>query len=153
MEGVRSNRVTTPPDDGQTLRRLPKVPAQVRCGLSRRQRLLSPRLFEEAFASGHQWPTRTLVLWIRTTPDTSRRLGVVASKRTFRRAVDRNRARRLLREAFRLHRNRLPEQVDVVLLARHRILKARRQDVERDLIQSFEAAHLVARMETSQWQG
>jgi len=50
------------------------------------------------------------------------RCGVIASKRTFRRAVDRNRAKRLLREAFRLDRESLPCACDLVLVARKWIL-------------------------------
>ena len=62
-----------------------------------------------------------MVLWHRTGEDADLRLGVVASKRTFRRAVDRNRAKRLLREVFRLNRHRFTGAVDVVLVARARI--------------------------------
>jgi len=100
-------------------------------------------LFEEAFADGKQWPTRTLVMWVRRAPDACRRVGVVASKRTFRRAVDRNRARRLLREAFRLNRYQLDPGVDVVLLARRRILSVKRADVEQDLGRSCRDAAIL----------
>jgi ribonuclease P protein component len=42
------------------------------------------------------------------------RIGIIASRRVARRAVDRNRAKRLVREAFRKIRNRLTG-VDVVV--------------------------------------
>ncbi len=60
------------------------------------------------------------------------RCGVIASKRTFRRAVDRNRAKRLLREAFRLERGDLPFVCDVVLIGRRRILECRIASVRED---------------------
>jgi ribonuclease P protein component len=100
-------------------------------------------LFKEAFDGGPQWPGRTLVMWLRRADDASCRLGVVASKRTFHDAVQRNRARRLLREAFRLNRHRLAAGADVVLLARRRILDAKRQDVERDLLHVCRMAGLL----------
>jgi len=122
-------------------------------GLSRRQRLLSPHLFEEAFADGKQWPTRTLVMWIRRAPDACGRVGVVASKRTFRRAVDRNRARRLLREAFRLNRYLLDPGVDVVLLARRRILSVKQAAVEQDLGKSCRDAAILRSREEGACRG
>jgi ribonuclease P protein component len=42
------------------------------------------------------------------------RLGLVVGKRALRRAVDRNRARRVLRETFRTLREELPE-MDIVV--------------------------------------
>jgi len=42
------------------------------------------------------------------------RLGLVVGKRVLRRAVDRNRARRVLRETFRTQREELPE-MDIVV--------------------------------------
>ncbi len=50
-----------------------------------------------------------------------RRVGVIASRRIGG-AVQRNRAKRLLREAFRLHQGQLPESIDFVLIARRAIL-------------------------------
>ena len=107
-------------------------PARARFG--RDCRLVRGDAFREAFDQSDGRRTRTFVLWVRRAPDAARRLGVVASKRTFRHAVDRNRARRLLRESFRLHRHLLAEGVDLVLLARHRILDGKRAEVDRDLL-------------------
>ncbi|MBV1790373.1 ribonuclease P protein component [Marinobacterium sp. D7] len=45
------------------------------------------------------------------------RIGFVISKKNIRRAVKRNRVRRIIRESFRLHQHQLPN-VDIVILAR-----------------------------------
>lgn len=98
-----------------------------------RSRRMWPALYRDAFARERSIPGRFLVLWLRAAPDADRRLGVVTSRRTLPSAVARNRARRLLREAFRLNRAHLQPDVDVLLLARGRIEQAKRQDVEEDL--------------------
>lgn len=85
-----------------------------------------------------------MVLWIRRMPDAGRRLGVVASKRTFHLATERNRAKRLLREAFRLQRHRLAEDVDVVLLGRRSLLRAKRQEAEQDLLRLWRKTGILA---------
>jgi len=97
-----------------------------------RSRRMWPALYREAFARERSVPGRFLVLWLRFAPDADRRLGVVTSRRTLPSAVSRNRARRLLREAFRLNRAHLQPDVDVLLLARGRIEHVKRQDVEAD---------------------
>jgi ribonuclease P protein component len=75
-----------------------------------------------------------MVLWFRPGPGASLRLGVVASKRIFPRAVDRARAKRLLREAYRLNRTRLHGKYDVVLVARRAILDAASGAIGRELL-------------------
>ena len=72
------------------------------------------------------------MLWLRVAPDAARRVGVVTSRRTLRTAVARNRARRLLRETFRLQRVHLRPDADVVLVARGRIADVRRPAVDDD---------------------
>lgn len=100
-------------------------------GLPRSRRMV-PALYRDAFAQERSFPGRLLVLFLRVAPDADRRLGVVTSRRTLPAAVDRNRARRLLRETFRLHRSHLRPDVDVLLLARGRIERVQRQDVDAD---------------------
>lgn len=111
--------------------------------LSRQQRLRESKCFREAFESKRSYAGRYLVLWLRPGEGASLRLGVVASKRTFRRAVDRARAKRLLREAFRLNRGRLDGAYDVVLVARRRILEVKRPAVDRDLMIAAQRAGIA----------
>ncbi len=117
------------------------LPSRGRFG--REARLVRESDFQEAFDAGESVPGRTLVLWVRRQPDAARRLGVVASKRTFHHAVERNRAKRLLRESFRLHRHCIAEGVDLVLLARRRILDGGRAEVDRDLLAALRKKGLL----------
>ncbi len=88
--------------------------------------------YKAVFAEKTSFYGQTLVIWVAITPDAGRRAGVVVSKRTFRRAVDRNRAKRLMREAFRLSRHRLKPDVALILIARGGIAGKRCQDVKID---------------------
>jgi len=72
-------------------------------------------------------------------------LGVVAGKRSFRKAVERSRAKRLLRESYRLNRFRFHGKHDVVLVARRAIMKASRKDVDRELLKLAEKNGLLTR--------
>lgn len=87
-------------------------------------RLCLSRDFKRVFECKRSIVGKTMVIWVGAGEGISSRMGVVASKRTFRRAVDRNRAKRLIREAFRLERHELTGVSDLVIVARHRILEA-----------------------------
>jgi ribonuclease P protein component len=69
------------------------------------------------------------------------RMGVVAS-RVVGDAVRRNRAKRRLREAWRLNRHRWKANVDVVLVSRRAILTAVWEDVVADLLKLARKAGL-----------
>ena len=71
------------------------------------------------------------------------RLGVITSRKLGD-AVVRNRARRLLREAFRMHQHELAVPVDLVLVARASIVGRHFADVERDFLTALRRARLLA---------
>lgn len=106
----------------------PKRPAQ---RLGRRQRLRSPRLFDEAYAQGRKFVGRYMLLFLRTGDDAAFRLGVVTGRKIGG-AVVRVRARRRLRELFRTHRARLRGAYDVVLIARAGTAGAAWEDLSKD---------------------
>jgi len=101
--------------------------------ISKKQRLIKASLFREAFAQKKRFVGRYMVLWLRAGEGASRRLGVISSKKVSKRAVDRNLARRRLREAFRLLREELHGDVDIVIIARRNILGATQAGVEAEL--------------------
>lgn len=103
-------------------------------GLSCDRRIALSSEFKEAFDSGVSLVGKFMVIWPRKADNANSRLGVIASKRTFAKAVSRNRAKRMIREAFRLNRHRLRKGYDFVIVARRKILKATLEEVEKDLL-------------------
>ena len=100
--------------------------------LSRHQRLTRRLQFEWTYAQRQRFAGRFMVLWCYTGKDAALRLGVVASRRIGP-AVMRNRAKRRLREAFRLNRPGFQGRMDVVLVARPAVVKAAWNDLVQEL--------------------
>jgi ribonuclease P protein component len=90
-------------------------------GLPKRRRLATQRHFRAVYQQGRraggEW--LTVVVRRRRDGDGDARVGVSVSK-DHGGAVRRNKLKRLLREAFRLERQRLPAAIDVVLIPRQR---------------------------------
>lgn len=87
-------------------------------GFSRRLRLLTGGDFKYVFDGAvFKVSEQSLLILSRPNGLEHPRLGFVISKKNIRRAVKRNRVRRIIRESFRLHQHELPN-VDIVILAR-----------------------------------
>jgi len=78
--------------------------------------------------------------------DLPSRFGVVTSKKVGE-AVGRSRARRLLRESFRLHQHELGRPVDLVLVARPSIAGKTFAEVERDFLYVLQQGKVLKQTE------
>ena len=80
--------------------------------------------------------------WQRLPDGAKPKLGVVTSKKIGG-AVQRNRARRLLRESFRQHQYELAQPVEIILIARNSIAGRALAEVEKDYLTALRRAGLL----------
>lgn len=88
-----------------------------RLRLGPRHRIRRPGDFEAARREGRRTDAGILVLLVRPNAGATTRIGISIGRRVGG-AVQRNRIKRLLREAFRLERPSLPAGLDLVVLVR-----------------------------------
>ena len=118
-------------------------PAPRRLQFCRSARIKQGRDFRRVRERGERLTCGCLIAnWQRLPTETASRLGVITGSRIGG-AVVRNRARRLLRELFRLHQNDLSGPVDLVLVARQSIAGKKLAEVERDFLTALRKARLL----------
>ena len=99
--------------------------------------------YERVYEEGEPYRASLLVLFVLRSLDLERKAGFVAGRRVGG-AVARNRAKRLMREAYRRNKARLPESgAHLVLVARAGCGEAAYADVESTMVRLFERAGLV----------
>ena len=114
-----------------------------RLRFARTARIKQPRDFVRVRQAGERMVLGCLIAnWQRLPAGAPSRLGVVTSGRIGC-AVVRNRARRLLRETFRLHQCDLAAPVDLVLVARPSIVGKGFAAVEKDFLTTLRRARLL----------
>ena len=93
-----------------------------RYGFGKDEKLKSRKSIDELFAKGKSFtiaPVRVSYIFSKSPESTKLLTGVTVSKKYFKKAVDRNRVKRLLREAYRLQKNDLKELIISRGLAGH----------------------------------
>lgn len=110
--------------------------------LPRERRISRGGDFQRAKIQGRRLAVGCLVLnWVEALDGTIR-VGVITSRKIGN-AVVRTRARRLLREAFRLNQHRFARPVDLVLVARQSIVEKNLAGVEGDFVMALRRADLL----------
>lgn len=75
-------------------------------------KLKSRKIIQQIFAEGNSFTVFPLkVLWLPSNENNTLQTGISVSSRYFKRAVDRNRIKRLIREAYRLQKVELEEHL------------------------------------------
>ena len=120
----------------------PPSPTAGRLRLGRGSRLRQNRDFARVRQQGERLAQGCLIAnWHKLSEGAAPKLGIVTSKKIGG-AVARSRARRLLRESFRLHQHDLARPVELVLVARNSIAGKKFADVEKDFLVVLKRAGL-----------
>jgi len=115
------------------------------------ERLQHGHQFRQAYEHGRKIVGRFFVLYYMTDDSpgqspggmpASRALGVVTSRKIGN-AVTRNRARRLLREAYRLNKRKFRTNLQIVMIARSAIKGKRLQEVEAEFLRLSQAVGIL----------
>ncbi|MBQ7794470.1 MAG: ribonuclease P protein component [Clostridia bacterium] len=91
------------------------------------------RIYRQMYGRAKSVVCRNIVVYLRRNKLDVNRLGLTCTK-TVGKAVERNRAKRLMKEAYRLSEHRLKSGFDCIIVARTRAKDAKLCEVQKDFI-------------------
>ena len=104
------------------------------------ERLLARSDFKKVMTQGRKkMVDRTCTLFFLPNSLGRKRLGIIASRKVGN-AVDRNRAKRKIREIFRRHKNLGGQDVDIVVISARKLVNLPYATLEQKLTQTLQAA-------------
>lgn len=104
-------------------------------------RLLKGHEFRHMRENAKSIRGKSIVLCYCPAPDEKKRLGIIVSKRFHKRAVKRNRAKRIIREAYRHLQDMLPNHW-FVIISRAQLADKNSTEVQEDLLRLIQKAKL-----------
>lgn len=113
------------------------IPEPASKRFSRQQRLSNPAAFKYVFDKPCKVSSRNFTILARANQRNHARLGLAVPKQQVRRAVARNRIKRLVRESFREHQARLAG-LDIVVLVRAGIEREGNRDILATLAEQWD---------------
>jgi ribonuclease P protein component len=124
-------------DTGQELKQWDKAT------FSQDEKLLKGHQFRLMKSSGNAKIGKLMVLSYAQAPDGIRRLGIIVSKKFDKKAVQRKRAGRLIREAYRLIKARVKKDIWIVIIARHHLHNKKAFEVQQEMLNLLEQENLL----------
>ncbi|AEH22690.1 Ribonuclease P protein component [Thermodesulfobacterium geofontis OPF15] len=97
-------------------------------GLSSKERLRKDEEFQAVFREGKKvWIDAILLIIYKPNDFNYRRLGIIVSKK-IKKATQRNRVKRLIREFFRRNKDLFPENCDIIIIPHPNLLNFKYRD-------------------------
>ena len=116
--------------------------------LRRNLRLKQKSHFRAIFTHGKSFSGRYVVIYVQNGPA---KYGFIASKRVGS-AVQRNRAKRLMREVVRRHLSELKKEVQLICIARSTLKGISYVEVENSMLQTLKRAGVITRDKESMFE-
>lgn len=113
--------------------------------LSKRMILRKNDQFQAVYQSGKSYANRMMALYVFLPEDSKQKKAGFAAGKRLGNAVVRNRAKRLLREAYRLNQHKLKDDVVLILMARQMMKLADCQAVNQAFLDLCRRAKILQR--------